>query len=366
MAEEIEVLDDEINQICAEVEGKLTKLTTKKKMARKDKEELCEELLERMSRARDVYSTFRVEMREVLKEKGKIEYTRWESKGHEKHKRISALIQQIDVQKRLLASMPVGPEDRDQKDKNTWHASELIDEGKRVQQKSHDSLARSKKLVASAEAIGVESNLALKAQSEQMKATNQDIAEVDQGIRRANTVLRQIGRRIATDKMIMCLILLLILGILGILVAKAANLMPSDGDSEPIDCALDFTQTTKKCLEQEQKAKEAAAGGDQRRHLLGRGRRFPEKHTRLDGNGRRRPSPPAHRSQGKALRADHGRKLAAKQGEGCHGSFCPLSRTQLSPRSLAPDFQLEADQQESLSQQQIRFQQRVRKPERER
>jgi len=48
------------------------KLTTKKKMARKDKEELCEELLERMSRARDVYSTFRVEMREVLKEKGKV------------------------------------------------------------------------------------------------------------------------------------------------------------------------------------------------------------------------------------------------------------------------------------------------------
>ena len=50
-------------------------------------------------------------------------------------------------------------------------------------------MGRSKKLVASAEAIGVESNLALKAQSEQMKATNQDIAEVDQGIRRANTGL---------------------------------------------------------------------------------------------------------------------------------------------------------------------------------
>jgi len=41
--------------------------------------------------------------------------------------------------------------------------------------------------VASAEEIGVESNVALKAQSEQMKATNQDIAEVDEGIRRANT-----------------------------------------------------------------------------------------------------------------------------------------------------------------------------------
>jgi len=49
------------------------------------------------------------------------------------------------------------------------------------------NLNRSVKLVASAEEIGLESNVALKAQSEQMKATNQDIAEVDEGIRRANT-----------------------------------------------------------------------------------------------------------------------------------------------------------------------------------
>ena len=43
------------------------------------------------------------------------------------------------------------------------------------------------KLVASAEEIGLESNVVLKAQSEQMKATNQDIGEMDEGIRRANT-----------------------------------------------------------------------------------------------------------------------------------------------------------------------------------
>ena len=41
-------------------------------MARKQKEEICDQLTERMGRARDVYSTFRVELREVLREKGKV------------------------------------------------------------------------------------------------------------------------------------------------------------------------------------------------------------------------------------------------------------------------------------------------------
>jgi len=45
---------------------------TKKKLKKLEKEELCEQLMERMQRARDVYSTFRVELREVLREKGKV------------------------------------------------------------------------------------------------------------------------------------------------------------------------------------------------------------------------------------------------------------------------------------------------------
>jgi len=35
------------------------------------------------------------------------EYTRWEVKGHEKHKRISDLIKQLDAQKKMLAAIPV-------------------------------------------------------------------------------------------------------------------------------------------------------------------------------------------------------------------------------------------------------------------
>lgn len=46
--------------------------TKRKKLSRKQKDDICEQLTERMGRARDVYSTFRVELRCVLKELGKV------------------------------------------------------------------------------------------------------------------------------------------------------------------------------------------------------------------------------------------------------------------------------------------------------
>ena len=50
-----------------------SKLNTKrKKLSRKQKEDICERLTERMGRARDVYSQYRVELRSVLKDLGKV------------------------------------------------------------------------------------------------------------------------------------------------------------------------------------------------------------------------------------------------------------------------------------------------------
>jgi SNARE protein len=247
MSEEIEVLSDEIDDICKEVDGKLANLKKKRKATRKQKEDMCEEIAQRMARARDVYSTYRIELREVLREYGKAEATKWESRGHDHHKRIQGLVKDVQQQRDQIDAAPLKPEDKDKRDKNTWQAKELIEEGKRVQEKSNVSLAKSVKLISSAEAMGAETAVSLKAQTEQMKSTNQNIAEVDAGINRADKVIKQIGRRIATDKMIVCLILAILLGILGIIIAKATGTMP--GSNEPVDCTMPFAQYLAECLQ---------------------------------------------------------------------------------------------------------------------
>mmetsp|Transcript_48108 Transcript_48108/g.150949 ORF Transcript_48108/g.150949 Transcript_48108/m.150949 type:complete len:191 (+) Transcript_48108:407-979(+) len=139
--------------------------------------------------------------------------------------------------------------DRDAKDINTWEAKEIIEEGKKVQNESAKALSRSQKLMEESETIAKDTNLALKNHTEQMKATNADITEVSEDLRRANQVLRQISRRIASDKMILCLILILIVAILGIVIAKGmGKLSGGSSGTSPIDCSLDFTKTTSACL----------------------------------------------------------------------------------------------------------------------
>lgn len=52
-------------------------------------------------------------------------------------------------------------------------------------------------------------------------------------------LIKQIMRRLATDKIIVCMLLILILAILGVIIAKSANLIPGTGgktDGAAIDC----------------------------------------------------------------------------------------------------------------------------------
>mmetsp|Transcript_45578 Transcript_45578/g.71415 ORF Transcript_45578/g.71415 Transcript_45578/m.71415 type:complete len:301 (-) Transcript_45578:87-989(-) len=258
MSEEIQYLDDEITQICESVQKELdTVAKPKSKLKRPQKIEKVEELLLEATRGRNIYSNFRVELREVLKEKGRMTYTEWETKGHEHHKKIMALLQDLEALKSRLEQEPLAPGEKDKKDMNTWSANEIIEEGKKVQQSSNISLARSQKLVDQAEQIATETNVALKNQTEQMKSTNADIQSVHQGLKRADRILYQIAKRLATDKMIMCMVLVLILMILGLAVAKGAGWLDGGSDEEQIDCSFDFTQTTRECREQQ--AAEAAA-----------------------------------------------------------------------------------------------------------
>jgi hypothetical protein len=108
-----------------------------------------------------------------------------------------------------------------------------------VQDQSSAALSRTQKLVEQSEQIGQETNIKIKTQTEQMKNTNADVVGVDQRLKRADKLIQQILRRLATDKLIMCMVLILILAILALIILKSTNMLGggAEGDSgEPIDC----------------------------------------------------------------------------------------------------------------------------------
>mmetsp|Transcript_13697 Transcript_13697/g.33007 ORF Transcript_13697/g.33007 Transcript_13697/m.33007 type:complete len:173 (-) Transcript_13697:183-701(-) len=94
--------------------------------------------------------------------------------------------------------------------------------------------------------IGTDTNLDLKRQTEQMSNTNADVVGVQNEMKRAGKVTRQIARRLATDKIIICLVLILILVIIAVVVIKSLG-WDLQGDGT-IDCYLDVTQTYAECI----------------------------------------------------------------------------------------------------------------------
>ena len=62
--------------------------------------------------------------------------------------------------------------------------------------------------------------------------------------------LRDIGRRLATDKMIVCLVLMLLAMIVGIVTLNVLGYNPVD-DIFSVDCTLDHNKTLKTCIEQQ-------------------------------------------------------------------------------------------------------------------
>ena len=65
-------------------------------------------------------------------------------------------------------------------------------------------------------------------------------------IKRAGKVMGEIGRKLATDKMIVCLIVLLLGAIIAVVVVSSLGLV-QDVSEDEINCSLVLWQTNKAC-----------------------------------------------------------------------------------------------------------------------
>ncbi|EKX46088.1 hypothetical protein GUITHDRAFT_138563 [Guillardia theta CCMP2712] len=248
MSEEIDWLNEELETIQTDVKALLDELTAKKKAPPAEVEEKLNTVEEKMNRAKDIVSNFRIELRSVAKEIGREKYNIYEQKGKEHNVNISKLNQQVESTKNIIAKRELmkGAVKKPIIDETT-SGNEIIEEGKKVQQNTANALFRTGKLVDEMEKMGTETNMNLKGQTEQIRQTNSDVESVQGNLKRATKQIRDIGRKLATDKLIMCLVLLLILAIIGVIVGRSLGITPGSSVSS-IDCALVFTQTTAECL----------------------------------------------------------------------------------------------------------------------
>ncbi|KXS11600.1 hypothetical protein M427DRAFT_114811 [Gonapodya prolifera JEL478] len=193
-------LTDLLNQIRDCLANEVSKLRGAERM------EKCSYLRNRVQRAKNVLRSLTVESRGLPPE----QKMSWDTKTRDYEEQVRQL--QKDVE---WAETSAERDDLGQKPMEQMNAREMTQAGIGIQGKSLASTARTKHVIEETINIGMEVNEALKRQTEEIKKIDDGMDQVGSNLKRAEKQLRVYMRRLATDKIFMVLIFLIVLGILG-------------------------------------------------------------------------------------------------------------------------------------------------------
>ncbi|OIV93388.1 hypothetical protein TanjilG_24108 [Lupinus angustifolius] len=97
---------------------------------------------------------------------------------------------------------------------------QLMDRGNHMMDETDQAIERGKKVVQDTVNVGTEASAALKAQTEQMSKIVNELDSIHFSIKKASQLVKDVGRQVATDKCIMALLFLIVVGIVVVIVVK--------------------------------------------------------------------------------------------------------------------------------------------------
>lgn len=109
---------------------------------------------------------------------------------------------------------------------------QLMDRGNHMMDETDQAIDRAKKVVQDTVDVGTETAAALKAQTEQMSRVVNELDSIHFSIKKASKLVKEIGRQVATDKCIMALLFLIVIGVIAIIIVKLVN--PNNKDIRDI------------------------------------------------------------------------------------------------------------------------------------
>lgn len=100
---------------------------------------------------------------------------------------------------------------------------QLVDNGNQMMDETDQAIERSKKVVHETVNVGTETAAALKAQTEQMSRIVNELDSIHFSIKKASKLVKEIGRQVATDRCIMGLLFLIVVGVIAVIIVKIVN-----------------------------------------------------------------------------------------------------------------------------------------------
>ncbi|KAK2450168.1 putative plant SNARE [Trifolium repens] len=100
---------------------------------------------------------------------------------------------------------------------------ELINAGMKTMDETDQAIERSKKVVHETIEVGTNTATTIKSQTEQMSRIVNELDSIQFSIKKASKLVKEIGRKVATDKCIMLFLFLIVCGVVAVIVVKIVN-----------------------------------------------------------------------------------------------------------------------------------------------
>ena len=119
------------------------------------------------------------------------------------------------------------------KDPGLMQDQEMLDEAGKIQGKDKQAARRMLKMVAQTEEVASSTMETMKNQTEQLSKIHSDLEEMDSTLKLADAQIKQYVRKMATDKLIMMMLFIIVMGLVAIMVLKTLGMIGSDQVNVP-------------------------------------------------------------------------------------------------------------------------------------
>ncbi|KAL5981672.1 putative plant SNARE 12 [Asimina triloba] len=129
---------------------------------------------------------------------------------------------------------------------STMSNQELINAGTKTMDETDQAIERSKKVVEDTVEVGAKTAETLKGQTDQMGRIVNELDTIHFSIKKASQLVKEIGRKVATDKCILLFLFLVVVGVIAIIIVKIVN--PKNKDIRDIPGLAPPAPTSRKLL----------------------------------------------------------------------------------------------------------------------
>jgi len=205
--------DEEMEKLFTDIRSGLAELKPKKgksKLTDAERNSKVAYINSRLNRCKQVLRSYKVDLRAL----DKTTANPYETRASEYKETINNLIQDLNwVQENELLGGQGGKRNLD-----SMTADEVLNEAKKVQDASLTSLDHTLNTIEQSKTVAAETSTKLHEQTEKIKKIDEGVSEIQTNLKMAAKQLRSFARRIATDKLIMGFIVLIILAVIFVII----------------------------------------------------------------------------------------------------------------------------------------------------